>query len=77
MKLQEFLEQIKETIDTETNLTLDTKLEEIEEYDSVAFLSLMNLFDELEIELNPDDFDNIIYVKDLVNLAKDKIDDYS
>ena len=75
MKIKEFIEQIKETIDTEKNLTLETKLEDIEEYDSIAFLSLMNLFDELEINLGPEDFDNLIYIKDLVDLAKNKIDD--
>ena len=45
MKVDEFLKTLTELMDTETKLTLDTKLSDVEEWDSlslVTFLSFCN-----------------------------------
>ena len=44
-------------------------LEAIEEYDSLAALSLMAMYDELGVNVLPKDFENLKTVKDLVTLA--------
>jgi len=74
MKLEEFLELLAETIDTEEELAIETLLEDIEEYDSIAVLSLMSMFDEMGVKVTPNDFKNIEKVADLVRLAGDKIE---
>jgi acyl carrier protein len=73
MKENEFIELLTETIDTEDEIGVDTLLEEIEEYDSIAVLSLMSMYDELSIKVSPDDFKDLKTVADLVKLAGDKI----
>ena len=59
MKENEFIELLIETIDTEDEIGIDTLLEEIEEYDSIAVLSLMSMYDELSVKVSPDDFKDL------------------
>ena len=74
MTKNEFLELLAETIDTEVELHEDLLLDEIEEYDSIAILSLMSMYDELSVKVSPLDFQNLKTVADLINLAGDKIE---
>jgi acyl carrier protein len=73
MSKEEFLELLMQTIDCE-EISEDMKLEEIDEYDSVAVLSLMSMYDELGIKVLPKDFENLETVKDLILLAGEKIE---
>ena len=68
------IEAIAEVIDTEMELTPQTKLEAIDYYDSVAVLSLMSWFDEIGVSVAPKDFEGLETVDDLVGLAKEKVD---
>ena len=74
MSLDEFLELLEETIDCEESLSADIKLDEIEEYDSIAILSLMSMYDEIGIRVSPNDFNNLKKVSDLIYLAGDNIE---
>ena len=73
MTKTEFLELLAETIDTE-ELEENMKLDEIEEYDSIALLSLMSMYDEMGVKVSPNDFKGLITVKELIDLAGDKIE---
>ncbi len=74
MTQQEFLEAIAEALDCEMELSGETILDDIDEYDSIGVLSLMSYFDELGIKVSPNDFEKFETVQDLINLAGDKID---
>ena len=69
MKKRDFLELLKETMSRDENLEEEMLLESIEEYDSLAVLSLMAMYDELGVNVVPKDFENLKTVKDLIALA--------
>ena len=74
MTKAEFLELLAETIDTEVELNEELALDEIEEYDSIAILSLMSMYDEFGVRISPSDFQDLKTVADLISLAGDKIE---
>jgi len=74
MKKEEFLELLAETIDTEEELNEEMSLDEIDEYDSIAVLSLMSMYDELGVKVAPNDFKELKSVADLIKLAGDKVE---
>ena len=74
MKKEEFLELLAETIDTEEELNEEMSLDEIDEYDSIAVLSLMSMYDELGVKVVPNDFKELKSVADLIKLAGDKVE---
>ena len=74
MSKNDFLEMLKEAIDTEKNLDEHLNLEEIDEYDSIAVLSLISLYDEIGVKVSPNDFENLKTIKDLIKLAGNKIE---
>ena len=74
MTKDEFLEILAETIDTECKLSEELQLDEIDEYDSIAILSLMSMYDDLGIQVAPQDFKDLKTVANLVKLAGDKIE---
>ena len=70
----DFLELLAETIDTESELSEEMTLDEVEEYDSIAVLSLMSMYDDLGVKVSPSDFQELKTVADLVKLAGDSIE---
>lgn len=74
MTKNDFLELLAETIDTEIELNEELELEEIEEYDSIAILSLMSMYDEMGIRVSPKDFENLKTVSDLLTLAGESVE---
>jgi len=70
MKIKEFLEVISEALDCEEELTIDQKVEDIEEWDSLGILSLVSMFDEMGIPVELDKFENIETIKQLADLAE-------
>ena len=69
MTRSEFLELLAETIDVEEELREEMELEELEEYDSIAILSLMSMYDDMGVKVAPGDFQQLRSVADLVALA--------
>jgi acyl carrier protein len=71
MKEKELLEEIKDTLMRDKDLTVEMKLEEIEEWDSLAIISIISLFDQLfSIIITTDDINNCKTIKDLINLTQ-------
>lgn len=75
MTKQELLENIKDALQREEELRLDMSLSEIEEWDSLAIISLITLYDSFEIKLSGNTLRNCKNVSDLIKLAKDKLED--
>ena len=75
MKKRDFLELLKETMGMEEELEEEMLLEDIEEYDSLAVLSLMAMYDELGVNVIPKDFRKLKRVKELVALAGENLSD--
>lgn len=73
MNKSEFLALVQEAIDTEDELSDDTELESIEEYDSLAVLGLMSMFDDMEVDVTPQQIEDSQKVSDLLKFAEDKI----
>lgn len=66
MKVEDFLKTLKEMMDTDADLTLDTKLSEVEEWDSlslVTFLSFCNA--RLNRPVEPEEIKSAKTVSDL------------
>ena len=74
MSKEEFLDLLAETIDTEEELNEKMNLDEIDEYDSIAVLSLMSMYDEMGVKVTPNDFKGLESVADLIKLAGDKVE---
>ena len=71
MKLSEldFLSQIKKITEIESNLTLDTNLNDLEEFDSLAFMSISAWFtDTFNINVNVSDLQKIQTLDNLYKL---------
>lgn len=70
MSEKNFIEKLKDIMDTEENLKLDTKLAELEDWDSlsvVAFLSFCNA--NLKKQISPDEVKNAKTVGELFAMA--------
>jgi len=67
MTKQEFIEKLIDLLDVEVDE--NTNLIELEEWDSLAMLGLLSLYDELEVEIDIDEMDNFKSVKDLLQKA--------
>ncbi|MBQ6975841.1 MAG: hypothetical protein IJS81_06850 [Selenomonadaceae bacterium] len=66
MKVEDFLKTLKEMMDTDADLTLETKLSEVEEWDSlslVTFLSYCNA--RLNRPVEPEEIKSAKTVSDL------------
>jgi len=69
MNKAEFLDMLREVMDREEELNEEMLLDDVEEYDSLAALSLMAMFDEYGIDVSPKTFEGLKTIRDLVNLA--------
>lgn len=70
MSAEEFIKNLTDIMDTETELTLETELSEVEEWDSlslVSFLSFCNA--RLKRPILPDEIKSAQTVKDLFEIV--------
>jgi acyl carrier protein len=75
MTKKEFLARFIEAIELEEEISMDTKLSSIEEWDSLAAVSTLALFKkELNLNINSADIANCKTVADVINLGKEKYD---
>jgi acyl carrier protein len=71
----ELLEEIKETLQRDKEISFDMKLEDIEEWDSLASISMISLYDQLfEFLITFDKLEKCKTFSDLVELVSDKLD---
>lgn len=70
MTQNEFLEALKDALQREEDLSLDMALADLEEWDSLAIISLISLFDaQLGRKVSGNDLRGAVFVRDLVRLA--------
>jgi acyl carrier protein len=70
MTLNEFLEEVTEILELDNTINVETSLEELEEYDSLAIMSLIAFFDEnFEIEVTGEQLIEVKLVSDLISIA--------
>ena len=71
----ELLEEIKITLQREEGLSSDTKLKDIEEWDSLAYISIISLYDRLfDFIITVDKLKKSKTIDDLINLVSNKLD---
>ena len=68
MKREQILEEIEELLDTE-GLTESQLLESVIEYDSMGVLILMEWYDSLGVDVDPEEFSSFNVVSDLIDRA--------
>ena len=75
MKLNKFIIDFKEflEIDSIDDLTSETILRDLEEFDSFFVLTIISFIDErFSIKITAEDFDKIITINDLLNFIGDE-----
>ncbi|WP_336962935.1 phosphopantetheine-binding protein [Chryseobacterium contaminans] len=69
MKTSVFLEKLQEELEEKQALHRNTKLKDLENYDSISLLSVIAFVDEnFNQQLDPDQFKNMETVSDLMNI---------
>ncbi|MDN4053022.1 hypothetical protein QPK32_08020 [Massilia sp. YIM B02763] len=63
------LDEFSEVIDTGEALAMDTPLESIPEYDSMAVLMILNWLDGKRVDVSPADFERFKTVGDILALV--------
>tara|TARA_B100002003_G_scaffold107601_1_gene99908 strand:- start:62 stop:289 length:228 start_codon:yes stop_codon:yes gene_type:complete len=74
MKQVEFLKLLQDLMQTEVELEEELKLEDLEEFDSLAILSLVSMYDKLGVNVRPGDISDSVTVLDLIKIAGRNID---
>ena len=66
MSAETFIEKLTEIMDTEKNLTLETKLADVEEWDSLSFVTFLTYCNsKLGKSVTPDELKTAVTVNDL------------
>jgi|ETNmetMinimDraft_20_1059909.scaffolds.fasta_scaffold41034_3 acyl carrier protein len=73
MKQVEFLKLLQDLMQTEVELEEELKLEDLEEFDSLAILSLVSMYDKLGVNVRPGDIADAVTVLDLIKMGENKI----
>ena len=69
MTEQEFLEKIMDIMDTEDEITMDSVLEETEEWDSLSYISFLSLCTKFaKTRVNPSEVRTARTIRDLYGL---------
>ena len=75
MNKTELLEEIRETLQREEIITLDMKLEDLKEWNSLANISMIALFDQLfNVVVVADEILKCQTINDLVHLVSDELE---
>lgn len=73
MDTAQFLELMQDTLDLETELTLDVKFRELDEWDSLAYLSTIAMIDdEYDVVINSNDFKTLETLGDIAKAIEAK-----
>ncbi|CAM2920803.1 hypothetical protein DRF59_03110 [Chryseobacterium flavum] len=77
MKISVFLERLQEELDEKQILTLETKLKDLENYDSISLLSVIAFVDEnFDQKFDSNQFKDIQTVSDIVDIiGKENFED--
>ena len=73
MKAEEFLKNLKELIDTEKDFDLETKLKDIEDWDSLSFVAFLSFCNsKLKLSITPEELKLAETVGDLIKIVGGK-----
>ena len=73
MQAEEFIKKLTEIIDTEEKLTLETKLTDIEDWDSLSLVSFLSFCNsKLKLSVTPEEIKAAQTVADLFKIAGGK-----
>lgn len=73
MDTAQFLELMQDTLDLETELTLDVRFRELDEWDSLAYLSTIAMIDdEYDVVINANDFKALETLGDIVKAIEER-----
>ena len=76
MKVENFINELKEALeieDEDKEITLETDLRYVEEYDSLSVLAIIAMIDKnFDKQIPSSDFANVTTVKSLMNLIGEK-----
>ena len=69
MKEAEFIEFFKEALEIDDDVMLETKIEDIYEWDSIGILTIIGMADEdYDLEIDPDDLEGVNTLNDVYKL---------
>jgi hypothetical protein len=74
MTEQDFFARVQEMLETDAPVERGTKINELEEFDSLGILNLMTLFDEIGVGVDQDAFTKVETGEDLLMMVGDRID---
>ena len=75
MNKAELIQKLKETMQTEKDISVDTRLEEIPEWDSLSTLAIVSLFDSLfKVLINFNIVSKCNTVGDLLKIVESKLE---
>lgn len=70
MNKEQFLEEMVEVLQTEDEITMDTVLEDLEEWDSLSIMSTMAFLDKnFGVKTNMADYKNMTIIGDIARKA--------
>ncbi len=70
MNKEQFLEEMVEVLQTEDEITMDTVLEDLEEWDSLSIMSTMAFLDKnFGVKTNMTDYKNMATIGDIARKA--------
>ena len=73
MNVEEFLKNLKELIDTEKDFDLETKLKDIEDWDSLSFVAFLSFCNsKLKLSITPEELKLAETVCDLFKIVGGK-----
>ena len=74
MNKEQFLEEMIDVLQTEEEITEETVLEDLDEWDSLSIMSTMAFFNkELDIKIPMETLKTVKTIADIIALAGDKI----
>lgn len=71
MDEKEFIYKMTEIMDTEDSLTMDTKLEDVEEWDSLSYVTFLTMCKSMHKKVLPDDIITARTLRDLYRLISE------
>ncbi len=69
MTQEQFLQRLKEEIQLQNDLHANDMLSDIHEWDSLAMLATLSVFDEMGINIEIDELESCISIKDILKKA--------
>jgi len=69
MNENKVLEEIKDAMDIEQDITPNDKLDSFEEWDSLAMLTILSFFHDNDINIEVEDIEQCSSIEDIVKLA--------